>query len=231
MKKVKLIFLSFILALVGVAFALPSAFCESVKAETQEVTINSANELASYLSAPSNYSLSYKLGRNIDMSTVSEEEMQKVWTAQTTAIFTGTFDGDGYAINNLTISSQHVDRYYGLFAKAEGARFKNLKVGGSVEYVLAGGSPTIGTLVGYGNNVTFEYCEVGEILEGENTTIATQKQNKDFTVTTAVFTYGGFAGELIGGSKILNCASYINANFNSQTTIDSTVRAGGSYSQ
>ena len=91
------------------------------------------------------------LGGDIDIS-----EYYSNWSM--TVNYTGTLDGNGYTIDNLTISSDAEN--VGLIQSANGATFKNIRMENvSVEGTSAS-NQTTGALVGDANNTTFENIAV-----------------------------------------------------------------------
>jgi hypothetical protein len=80
--------------------------------------------------------------------------------------FTGTFNGQGHAIRNLTISSDTHHNYLGLFGMiAQGGRIDNLNL---LDVDIAGGtgsSTYLGALAGY-NAGTVTNCSATGILDG-----------------------------------------------------------------
>ena len=73
------------------------------------------------------------------------------------AYFTGTFDGYGHVIKNLTIDSEGIGRYRGFISYASGATIKNLGIESSV---IRG--KDVGGFIGWdkGGNSTIENCYI-----------------------------------------------------------------------
>ncbi|WP_279385509.1 GLUG motif-containing protein, partial [Clostridium minihomine] len=104
--------------------------------------ITSADQLASI--STTGLGKCYKLGNNIDLSSYKD------WTpiGNTSKPFTGTFDGDGYTISNLTIgteSSPSALSYLGLFGYTGTATIKNVGLKNASIYSTG---DNIGGLVG-----------------------------------------------------------------------------------
>ena len=98
-----------------------------------------------------NLSSHYKLGNNIDL-----ENMEQIPIEDSIDRFTGSFDGNGYAITNLRIAKPEVD-IVGLFAYIDGAVIKNL----TIENVDIEGKAYVGTLVGEAlNSFQIDNCIV-----------------------------------------------------------------------
>ena len=85
------------------------------------------------------------------------------------AKFTGSFDGDGHTISNLIINRSNTD-YVGLFGYAEGATISNLGlVGANVT-----GNNRIGGIVGYADNTALDNVYVTGSVEGMKSDTYTQ---------------------------------------------------------
>ena len=114
------------------------------------VEITTAEELASVA-----YSLdgNYILMENIDLSGISWDVLGDASTP-----FTGTFDGNGYTISNLSLSS--ITNYSGLFGANSGT-IKNLNiVDANIDAGAIGASILVGNNSGIINN-----CSVSGIIE------------------------------------------------------------------
>jgi hypothetical protein len=72
--------------------------------------------------------------------------------------FTGTFEGSGHTLSNLTISNTTGGDYLGLFGYADGATIQNLSLSGVLVDVLGGDSSYIGGLIGYQTQGLTENC-------------------------------------------------------------------------
>lgn len=101
--------------------------------------------------------------------------------------FSGTFDGQGHSIQNLTIKGQS---YGGLFGLTSGATIKNLTLSGTI--AVAERTHDIG-LVGYAENTTIE-----DVHSALNITIS--KAN------TETLHIGGIAGTVADGTNITRCS-------------------------
>ena len=125
--------------------------------------------------------------------------------------YSGTFDGKGHTIKNLSIdSSAH---YVGLFGYVYGGTIRNLTVSGSVK-----GSEHTGGIAGAANGGTFENCAnqcavqggttggiIGFAIE-EGTLIVRDCYNVGSITTTTGNSVGGIIGQCINTSgTIRNC--------------------------
>jgi hypothetical protein len=99
----------------------------------------------------------YKLGADVDLSSVTS------WTPIGTDSkpFTGTFDGNGYTIAGVTISSGN--GYLGLFGYASGAAFTDVVLMG---VSITRGSSDIGALAAYCIDCTVTGCSSSGTMSG-----------------------------------------------------------------
>lgn len=125
--------------------------------------------------------------------------------------YSGTFDGKGHTIKNLSIdSSAH---YVGLFGYVYGGTIRNLTVSGSVK-----GSVHTGGIAGAANGGTFENCANQCAVQGgttggiigfateEGTLIVRDCYNVGSITTTTGNSVGGIIGQCINTSgTIRNC--------------------------
>lgn len=144
----------------------------------------------------------FQLVNDIDLTGV---EMTPIAHAN---LFTGTLNGNGYKIKNLTISNLEADNI-GLFANFDGT-IKNL----TLENVHVSGRANTGALVGNaGKNGFISNCHViGESnIAGHTYTGGLVGFNKaeiyDSSVEGTVWASGNFAGGLVGDNynTIVNC--------------------------
>ncbi len=226
MKKIKTLVLSLLFALVGAVFVMPFGSYSTNGADVELVKISNPNTFVSVMSNESNFSKYIMLTDDIDLS---ETDLSTVW--ENTATFTGTFDGNGYAIKNLTISSK--SSYYGLFSRANGAVIKNLKIGGNINYKIVDGNIAqlyVGVLLGYGDNVEILNCEIGENSNGNLSQIRSlpeEDEEPGFVNSNTKFTFGNVAGSLIDGSTVNNCVVYTDGAFSSRLSAPSPMKIGG----
>ena len=113
--------------------------------------------------------------------------------------------------------------YQGIFGYAKGATIKNLKIVCHDLFLnldFDTGSEEIseyfaGVLVGYGENITIENCEI----EGRISSNVNNVESK--------LTFGGMVGVLAGTSKVRNSGTYVDLDFNYDLTNIYTNRIGG----
>ncbi|MCL2219192.1 MAG: hypothetical protein FWB94_04820 [Chitinispirillia bacterium] len=165
-----------------------------------------------------------KLARSVDLSSYDN------WTAIGTLIyeFSGTFDGGGYVINNLTINTPDEDdfRYYGLFGRINNGRVVNL----GLDKVNINGNNYVGALVGNFISGTISNCYSSGTVSGtgnmvggiagtvDNNGIITKTYSTAAVSSTGRY-IGGIAGQISNGSSIEN--SYATG------TVTAGVAAGG----
>ncbi len=163
---------------------------------TKVITISTAEELelfSAYVNAGNNCKgLTVRLVNDINMASVENFTpigwQYKVWITIESA-FSGTFDGDGKTIRNLTVKHEMFN--VGLFGMVNGGTIKNLHVEGTVE-----GGGIVGGIVG-------QMC-FGEMngctFEGTVTNRGSGAHANSGSVT------GGIAGRFYG-STMKNCAA------------------------
>lgn len=181
-----------------------------------QTVINTVSDLQAM---QSNLSGSYILGGNIDATSTSTANGGVGFTpiGTSSASFTGTFDGKGYAITGLSINSslQNV----GLFGYiASPAVIQNVSLA-SVSITGIGASGNVGTLVGYmGYKTSVTQCSAQGTLQASNGTnvgglvgysyggsVTYCQASVNVTSTTA----GGSIGGLIGFSASANSGQNI----------------------
>ncbi len=215
MKKVIFGILSFMLALSGTSL-LGSTFASAQDNESV-INITSAEHFVSVFSLDSTYDENVRVVidaplnfSGVDLSSIN----------QTKRAFKGTFDGNGNTISNLTFVSSTL--YFGLIPYAKDAMIKNVRVSGNVEFVIDSQNVQeiyAGILVGYGENVVIENCELDNtIVDGETGVVSYASVN--FPVYSNV-NFGLLAGKLKGNpnatsqtqpANVFNCVNYYDAN-------------------
>ena len=131
--------------------------------------------------------------------------------------FTGTFDGAGYKISNLTIDTNNAgNSYLGLFGKVNGGEIKNLGLE-NVGITAGDYSHDIGGLVGWNDGTISNCYSTGTVTGGNNSgglggLAGSNDSNIGNCHSTAAVTGGDGAGDLGGlvGSNwgsISNCHS------------------------
>jgi len=157
----------------------------------------------------------YVLGNNINCSGIGNFEPVGGWNGQ--PAFTGTFDGKGYKISNLTID-RAADSYIGLFGETDGANIKNV----TLEDFTLTGDWNIGALVGHSldapiSNITvINVTIVGEkwvggmVGQAEGATVQTITNcNSTGSVTSTLNMYVGGLFGYIASYEITDCHSSV----------------------
>lgn len=210
MKKLIISLFSFILILTGGIVSTKSFSTyadEQTETTVTEVKVYNKDELVAELSKEANYNNSLVkivLQDNIDLKDVDLSPISDL-----SGNFTGTFDGNGYALSNLKFTS--TTQYFGLIPYATDATIQNLKITGDVKYefnTAPANEIFAGVLVGRGKNVVFSNCE----FDGNG------------TITLPIYSdfyFGLLAGELQGNplanssdnqANIKDCVNYYNIN-------------------
>lgn len=206
MKKLLISLFSFILILSGGFFSAQLFSAEANDSYTI-FEIENGQDLVTKLSTETIYDSPFnviRLEKDIDMTDVDTTPISKVNKA-----FLGTFDGNGYSISNLTLSSE--TQYYGLIPKAKGAIIQNVKFTGTVAFNIGETNTKevfAGVLVGDGENVAFTNCE----FDG-----GTENINQINLEVYSDFNFGFLAGRLKGNplatasgnrANIKDCVNY-----------------------
>jgi len=159
-----------------------------------------------------NWSLSsyYKQAKNIDLSSVPN------WTPigpSSSVTFTGSYDGDGHTISNLTINTS--SDYQGLFGcNGTNAVVKNL---GLIDCDIRGGQ-YVGGVVGYNGgsgSTTVQYCYVTGSVSGTGENVGgvagyNGRTIQNCYVTASVSSSNRFVGGVVGfvsSGTVQNCYS------------------------
>lgn len=143
--------------------------------------------------------------------------------------FTGTYDGDGYSINNLTIARD--DMYQALFA--------NMEAGSTIQNVVLNnvdveGNSMVGALVGYqfGGDIINSHAN-GSVRANSNVGGLVGQSNGNITESftsgsvtglnngTGQYYFGGLAGRLANGASISN--SYSSASVTGDNAVGGLV--------
>lgn len=156
--------------------------------------INSADDFVSKINA--NTSGKFYLTNNIELPA----------NTKITEKFTGTLDGNGFAIKNYKYSSSKWCEV-GVFRFAEGATFKNINMTGVNINITSNTGAYIGSLVYIARDCTFSNIKTtGKItVSGSNTTYD----------GAGGFTVGGIVGTA-SGSKISKCSNAIDIKVTSR---------------
>lgn len=243
MKKILTFIFAFVFCVAGGALLSSSLITQaedmSADVDYNEIEIASTQDFVSTFNSSSTYNNSnIKLILTSDLD-FSETDLSTLY--QTRRTFTGFFEGNGYTISNITLSSDMY--YYGLIPYASGAIIQNLRIAGDVVFDLdaANTNPLyMGVIVGYGENVTIKNCELynAEVVitddgEGEhiisfsdeNEGIDTQAEEYIYhSIELPAYsniTFGGIIGQATSftssgltntRSTIENCVNYYDIN-------------------
>jgi len=151
--------------------------------------ISDINELE-WLSMNSDYwDKHYKQTEDIDASETSDWNSGKGFSpiGDGDIEFTGSYDGQGFSINDLYISRTGVD-YAGLFGYASGAEIKNITLNNII--ITNDNSEWNGALGGRFDNTTVSNCHSSGSVDGNNSG-----------------SVGGLAGLCAINSEVINCSS------------------------
>ena len=239
MKKKFIYIFAFIFCLAGVGLLSFNdgsiSFAETP--EYNEILVNNDN-FVQVMSASTTYgdeSVKLTLQEDIDLQ---GDDISSIY--ETLNTFSGVFDGNGFEIKNITLSSSSA--YYGLFPYARNATIENLRITGTVAFDFEGvTSPIIaGVLVGYGENVTIRNCELYNVTitsqedpEEPGTSILVREENEITLPISSNFTFGGLIGvatsfTTVGEGRqsiIENCVNYYD--FDISTSGNGRVAVGG----
>lgn len=135
-----------------------------------------------------------------------------------TRCFAGHFDGGNHIISNMNLKDGNGRKYMGLFGHVKDGSIKNIIIdGGNIDvtsFNLSGISGGLGTIIGFGENVTVEHC----------------KNNAGISYGSANFEFGGAFGGLFGqmhNSTITDCHNYGNLVISELNTYYSGLVFGG----
>lgn len=232
MKKFKSFIFAFLLAIIVGAVIAPTAFVDNTLAqdEVEIIEILNANQgensFVSVLSKAENYNKNIKLMSDLDLTDI---DLSSIWNVQANTTFTGQFDGNGFSIKNITISSNNSN--YGLFGSTNGATIKNLKLGGNIVYDIPTDSISqlfLGTIVGVGTSTNISNCEVGDVNYKDGQETFSKILGRDEKIETKTkFTFGGIAGKLESASTLNNCITYLQGDFSCTLSAPSPIKIGG----
>ena len=243
MKKIFIYIFAFVLCLAGGAGLLTFDTQDISRAEDtvyNEISVNQENFMSA-LSASSTYgnsNVKLILEEDIDLA---GQDLSSLYTEL--KVFNGVFDGNGHTISNLTFTSG--SSYYGLFPYVQNATIQNVRITGNVTFDFdeTNLSPIYaGVLVGYGENVTIQNCELYNVTvtsqedpSEPGNSIAVRQEHSISLLINQNITFGGLIGVATsltsaGGnsqSVIQNCVNYydllIEINKNNRIAIGGVV--------
>ena len=234
MKKILLFIFAFIFCISGGAMLSSSLVTQAedttVDIDYNEIEIASTQDFISTFNSSTTYNNSnIKIVLTSDLD-FSDADLSSLY--QTRRTFTGFFEGNGYTISNITLSSDMY--YYGLIPYASGATIQNLRIAGEVNFILSETNTYplfMGIIVGYGENVTIKNCELynTEVVisddetddEGSSTQAESYIYHSVNLQAYSNITFGGIIGQAtsftISGlantrSLIENCVNYYDFN-------------------
>lgn len=164
MKKLFISLFSFILILTG-GILSANSFTSYADDSITELFVTKGEDLVTHLSAESTYNnpnIKITLKNPIDLTEIDLSPISEI-----KGKFKGTFDGDGYSISNISLSS--TNQYFGLIPYATDAIIQNVKISGTINYTFDSTNTKeiyAGVLVGYAENVVFSNCEFDAPQEG-----------------------------------------------------------------
>ena len=188
------------------------------------IEISSTDDFVSTFKASTTYNnenVIIKLTKDLDFSNV---DLTAIY--QTKNAFCGTFDGSGYSISNISLSSEFL--YYGLIPYTKGATIKNLSIKGDVKFTFKEDNIQeiyAGILVGYGENTIIENCELNNVkvstdeeipeeptVQNINASLSNEDDKEprieeevtsiDLPVYSNI-NFGGLAGKMSGNPRVL----------------------------
>lgn len=190
------------------------------------ITINTVADLQNIAN---DMTADYELACDIDLSGIEWIPLGTTIT-QTSRLqteFTGTFNGNGHTIKNLTINRNTSDVYnfVGLFGQLGVCTIQNLVIK-NANITVSGANPCVGILAGsmYYNKATISSVSV------QGTMIVTHTYNSDEYAMRGV---GGLIGSLAYGQTtvITDCISNVNITINGCSNRDCYVAGFIGYGQ
>lgn len=181
-------------------------------------TVDDMKKLAELTNAGANTAgVRFVLDNDIDMASVSN--FTPISATEANA-FGGTFDGQGYQIQNLKISNTSVDRL-GLFGSVTGGIIKNLGVSSAT---VAGRQQT-GILVGQANNMTVKNCWSSGSVSGNGSFIGGLVGNMNSSTVTGSYSTATVSGSAMGKGGLIGQVGF-NGNVSNCYAVSSVT--GGS---
>jgi hypothetical protein len=145
-------------AAIGIAIVLSLSACAATYSGGSGTAgdpylISNAADLNTLGDTSADWSKCFKLTADINMSAYTGTQYKII--GNSSPQFTGSFDGDGHKIRNLTYTTTAATSYVGLFGFTEGATIKNL---GLEDVNISAGGGRTGCLAGDTNNGTITFC-------------------------------------------------------------------------
>lgn len=178
-------------------------------------------------------SSNFILMNNLDLSDTSQPDNSWAALGNSTAPFTGVFDGNGKTLANIKIKSALITKPGGLFSYATNATIKDLTITGAANFsAVAAGIQYMSPLVAVGDTCIITNCHVmGTItdayrivggLVGLSRGCTLSRCSAILEVSTDNYTVGGlFIGGLVGnatlGTDIYQCKT--NVTLDGQNSI------------
>lgn len=212
MKSLKQRSLSMLMAVIMVFTLIPSfAFAEG------EVIITSADDIIAlaYSTDKTDFTKNYRLDCDIDMSDVTDERPMKAigsYSGGSNDIaFTGSFDGNGHKLINLSTTGEALFGYVGETGEIKNLTLESTSVhysqNDSSKYPAAIASLNRGSITNcmtVNSTVVSDYCSPAGGLVGTNfgsvSRCGVYGGSVSFTVSTAGTSHGGFVGNQRGGT-------------------------------
>jgi hypothetical protein len=205
----------------SVEIFLHTGFSGGDGTELNPYLVSNAGELNTVRLYPTAY---FKQINNIDLGS-APWNTGKGWKpiGSISSTFTGSYDGNGYTINNLTINRPYED-YVGLFGFSEGIYIKNLSVNGSIT-----GNDYVGAIVGENDNNSQINNQVNATVSGRDYVggivgISYATSINKSTSSGTINSTGNYSGGLVGGLYI---SGIINNSSSNMVTSSSGNYIGG----
>lgn len=197
--------------------------------------ISSPSDLDSLGATSADWSKNFKMTADINMSGYTGTQYKII--GNSTTKFTGSFDGNGHAIRNLTYSTITSGNYVGLFGYTNGAAIQNLgledvyihtgggSMGGLVGYQVSGTITSCYTTGSVTANSSSSYAYAGGLVGYQSSGAITSSYSTCSIITTAYSSAvnGGIVGWQNSGSIT---SSYSTGNI-AATSSNATAYAGG----
>ena len=181
-------------------------------------TVDDMKKLSELTNAGANTAgVRFVLDNDIDMASVSN--FTPISATEANA-FGGTFDGQGYQIQNLKISNTSVDRL-GLFGSVTGGIIKNL----GVSSATVAGKQQTGILVGQANNMTVKNCWSSGSVSGNGSFIGGLVGNMNSSTVTGSYSTATVSGSAMGKGGLIGQVGF-NGNVSNCYAVSSVT--GGS---